>query len=175
MTDGRGRTIDFTNTVVILTSNLGADAVNERAPRRLGFGATQPEETTARDEKILAAARAALPPELYNRFDEVIVFAALNRSDALAIAKLALARLAEEIKEKRGLSLQVDPEAVELLVDQGGFDPTLGGRPIRREIARRVEAPLAELLLRGQAKNGDVVWIAAEGDRIVVDLVGPSS
>jgi ATP-dependent Clp protease ATP-binding subunit ClpC len=178
MTDGRGRTVDFTNTVVILTSNLGVEAANERAPRRLGFGATQSDERTlsaAQGDRILAAARAALPPELYNRFDDVIVFAALTRDDAIAIANLALTRLGEELKQKRGLSLQFDPEAVVLLVDQGGFDPTLGGRPIRREIARRIEAPLAELLLRGEAKPGDVVWVAAEEDRVVVDLVGSAS
>ncbi len=173
MTDGRGRTVDFTNTVVILTSNLGVEAAVERAPRRLGFGAVNDDRAvaTAQSDRILAAARAALPPELYNRFDEVIVFAALTRSDAIAIANLALARLGGELKQKRGLSLQYDPEAVALLVDQGGFDPALGGRPIRREIARRVEAPLAELLLRGEAKPGDVVWITAEEDRVVVDLV----
>ena len=175
MTDGRGRTIDFTNTVVILTSNLGSDVVNERTPRRLGFGATQVESTSTNDDKVLAAARAALPPELYNRFDEVIVFSALTRADVVSIAHLALARLGQELLEKRGLTLQVDPEAVELLIDQGGFDPSLGGRPIRREISRRVEGPLAELLLRGQTKKGDVVWIAAEEDRVVVDIVDPAN
>ncbi|MBI2394481.1 MAG: ATP-dependent Clp protease ATP-binding subunit, partial [Deltaproteobacteria bacterium] len=176
MTDGRGRTIDFTNTVVVLTSNLGSEAANERPSRRLGFGASDDASNAgtqdkARDERILGAARAALPPELYNRFDEVIVFSPLTRADAIAIANLALARLGDELRQKRGLSLQIDPEAVELLVDQGGFDPSLGGRPIRREIARRIEAPLAELLLRGEAKPGDVVWIALEGERVVVDLV----
>lgn len=176
MTDGRGRTIDFTNTVVILTSNLGSDVGSERTPRRLGFGATQaPPDTTAHDDKVLAAARAALPPELYNRFDEVIVFSALTRADVVSIAHLALARLGQELLEKRGLTLQVDPEAVELLIDQGGFDPSLGGRPIRREISRRIEGPLAELLLRGQTKRGDVIWIAAEEDRVVVDIVDPAN
>lgn len=174
MTDGRGRTVDFTNTVVVLTSNLGSDVAHERTSRRVGFGATEDPDTRGHDDKVLAAARAALPPELYNRFDEVIVFSALVRADAIAIANLALARLGAELQEKRGLSLQVDPDAVELLIDQGGFDPSLGGRPIRREISRRIEAPLAELLLRGDCKRGDVVWIAAEGERVVVDLVEPS-
>jgi len=175
MTDGRGRTVDFTNTVVVLTSNLGVEGSNVREPRRLGFGANNDDDRAramAQSDRILAGARAALPPELYNRFDEVIVFAALTRDDAIAIANIALARLGEELKQKRGLSLQFDPEAVALLVDQGGFDPSLGGRPIRREIARRLEAPRAELLLRGDAKPGDVIWIAAEEDRVVVDLVG---
>jgi ATP-dependent Clp protease ATP-binding subunit ClpC len=174
MTDGRGRTVDFTNTVVILTSNLGADVMQEKPSRRLGFGADDAASTEARaklEDRVVAAARAALPPELYNRFDEVIFFQALCREDAVTIASMALARLGDELRTRRGLSLQVDREAVELLLDQGGFDPSLGGRPIRREIARRVEAPLAELLLRGDAKPGDVVWITAEDGRVVVDLV----
>ncbi len=172
MTDGRGRTVDFTNTVVVLTSNLGSDVANERAPRRLGFGSS--DETSDQKgitDRVIAAARGALPPELFNRFDEVIVFAALTRADTIAIANLALAKLGDELRSKRGLSLQFDREAVELVVDEGGFDPSLGGRPIRREIARRIEAPLAELLLRGDAKPGDVVWITVEEGRVVVDLV----
>lgn len=179
MTDGRGRTVDFTNTVVVLTSNLGAHAAEERPSRRVGFGVTQDSAShevavgRERDERVLASARAALPPELYNRFDEVIVFSPLTRADTIAIARLAIARLGEDLQEKRGLALQIDPEALEMLIDQGGFDPTLGGRPIRREIARRVEAPLAELLLRGEAKAGDVVWITAEDGKLVVDLVAP--
>ncbi|MGZ3424662.1 MAG: AAA family ATPase, partial [Polyangiales bacterium] len=175
MTDGRGRTIDFTNTVVVLTSNLGADVTQEKPARRLGFGSSDEqasaEARTQLEDRVVAAARAALPPELYNRFDEVIFFQALCREDAMAIASIALARLGDELRTRRGLSLQVDKEAIELLLDQGGFDPSLGGRPIRREIARRVEAPLAEVLLRGDAKPGDVVWITAEEGRVVVDLV----
>jgi len=175
MTDGRGRTVDFTNTVVVLTSNLGSDIQAERPSRRLGFGGSTENETAAiatkRDEAIVAAARAAMPPELFNRFDEVIVFAPLTRNDAVAIAGLALSRLSEELRQSRGLSLQVETEAIELLLDQGGFDPSLGGRPIRREIARMVEAPLAELLLRGDASPGDVVWVTVEDGHVVVDLV----
>ena len=173
MTDGRGRTVDFTNTVVILTSNLGSGLAPDRPGRRLGFGVAQDEATsaTSRDTQVIAAARATLAPELFNRFDEVIVFAPLVRADALAIARLALDRLDDELRKARGLSLQVDPEAIELLLDQGGFDPSLGGRPIRREIGRAIEGPLAELLLRGETKPGDVVWVTVEDGHLVVDLV----
>jgi ATP-dependent Clp protease ATP-binding subunit ClpC len=171
MTDGRGRTVDFTNTVVILTSNLGAGEVSARPGRRVGFGAEDVHGGDDLEARVIAAARSALPPELYNRFDEIIVYAPLGRADAIAIAGLAVARLGDELRQKRGLSLQIDDEALELLVDQGGFDPALGGRPIRREIARRIEAPLAELLLRGETNPGDVIWISADEGRIVVDVV----
>ena len=179
MTDGRGRTIDFTNTVVVLTSNLGSEVVSEGRPKRLGFGnheaiessAKVEEEGARRDAAIIASARASLPPELFNRFDEVIVFGPLTRKDAVQIARIALDRLSESLRASRGLSLQVDTDAIELILDAGGFDPSLGGRPIRREIGRMVEAPLAELLLRGEASPGDVVWVTVEEGRVVVDLV----
>jgi ATP-dependent Clp protease ATP-binding subunit ClpC len=178
MTDGRGRTIDFTNTVVVFTSNLGSEVSFEapRAPRRVGFGvadggASVPTESLRREEAVIAAARAALPPELYNRYDEVLVFAPLQRADVAQIAKLALDRLGHDLQKSRGLSLQVDPEVIEVLLDHGGFDPSMGGRPVRREVARLVEAPLAELLLKGDVNPGDVVWITVEGGSIVVDLV----
>jgi ATP-dependent Clp protease ATP-binding subunit ClpC len=176
MTDGRGRTIDFTNTVVIFTSNLGSEVAVEvpRAPRRVGFGVSEEPtrtEIARREDAVIAAARAALPPELYNRYDEVLVFSPLQRADVASIAKIALDRLARDLQKARGLSAQIDPEVIDVLLDRGGFDPAMGGRPVRREIARMVEAPLAELLLRGDATPGDVVWITVEDGSIVVDLV----
>ncbi|MFI5302998.1 MAG: AAA family ATPase, partial [Polyangiales bacterium] len=177
MTDGRGRTVDFTNTVVVFTSNLGAEAATDRVARRLGFSSADSDrdDTTRaasdRGDRIAAAARAQLPPELYNRFDEILVYAPLTREDTLSIARITLAKLAAELDKSRGLRLQIDEEAIAAILDQGGFDPTLGGRPIRREVARRIEAPLAELLLRGEAKRGDVVWITLENGQIIVDLV----
>ncbi len=177
LTDGRGRTVDFTNTVVVLTSNLGSEVAAEK-PRRMGFGVVGPDPEAQQketDARVLGAARGALPPELYNRFDEVIVYHPLDRGDALAIAEIALRRLEADLHKSRGLRLQVDREALELLLDEGGFDPSLGGRPIRREISRRIEAPLAELLLRGTSTRGDVVWIAVDDGQIVIDLVTPPS
>jgi ATP-dependent Clp protease ATP-binding subunit ClpC len=143
----------------------------------VGFGAGDDDASVQarKDEKIVAAARAALPPELFNRFDEVLVFSPLCRADAVAIAKLALDRLGEDLAKSRGLVLQVEPEAIELLLDLGGFDPSLGGRPIRREIARTVEAPLAELLLRGDTTPGDVIWVTVDDGNVVVDLVNAST
>ena len=179
LTDGRGRTVDFTNTVVILTSNLGAEVAAER-PRRLGFGVQERDDDVVareQDTRMLAAARAALPPELYNRFDEVIVFHVLDRGDAIAITQMALVRLADDLRKNRGLELRVDREAIELLLDEGGFDPSLGGRPIRREIARRIEAPLAELLLRrdsaesASTAQGEVISVTVEDGQIVLELL----
>jgi ATP-dependent Clp protease ATP-binding subunit ClpC len=179
MTDGRGRTVDFTNTVIILTSNLGAGAVSERRTRRLGFGrddvAAEVAAGEALEHRIIESAKSALPPELYNRFDEVLVYRPLTRADALAIARMSLARLGADLLATRGIALQADDEAIEALLDAGGFDPSMGGRPIRREISRAIEAPLAELLLSGRVARGDTAWVTLD-DRgaVTVDAVSSS-
>ncbi len=177
LTDGRGRTIDFTSTVILLTSNIGADiAVPSSSSRgRIGFSsrAPAPSATTVYEDAVLAAARAALPPELYNRLDEVMAFAPLGRVDVAEVARRMLTSLSEELEALRGVRLDASEAAIELLLDQGGFDPSLGARPMRRAIARLVEAPIAEMILRGEITRGDVVTLDAEEGKIVVDAVTP--
>jgi ATP-dependent Clp protease ATP-binding subunit ClpC len=170
MSDGRGRTVDFTNTVIMLTSNLGAAEFESSGQRRVGFGAA---ETAAqgRDERVVGAARAALAPELYNRIDEVLVFAPLTRSDVLRIAERLVARLGEQLSSERGVRLVVEQAALELLLDRGGYDPRLGARPMRRTLARLLEAPLAERLLRGEIGRGDVVLLGIENSELNFDVV----
>ncbi len=177
LTDGRGRTIDFTNVVVLLTSNLGSEVSVRGASRgRIGFGSRSDEDAkrTAYEEAVLASARAALPPELYNRLDEVLVFAPLSRSDVAEVARRMLAALAEELMRARGVRLDASEAAVEALLDAGGYDPELGARPMRRAIGRHVEAPIAEMILRGELSKGDVATVDAEKGAIVVDAVTPS-
>jgi len=179
LTDGRGRTVDLTNTVILMTSNLGADVSPDRAARgRVGF---QPpaRSSAARDSEyraaVVAAARAALPPELYNRIDEVLAFAPLGRDDVREVARRMLLSLREELARTRGARLDVSEAALDVLLDRGGFDPELGARPMRRAIARQVEAPIAEMLLRGEVARGDVVTVDVEDGAIVVDAVTPST
>jgi ATP-dependent Clp protease ATP-binding subunit ClpC len=177
LTDGRGRTIDFTNTVIILTSNLGAEAAPVRAGRgRIGFGgragADRDAEAEAAD-RVIAAARAALPPELYNRLDEVLAFAPLSRADVAEVARRMLVTLAEDLERTRGVRLDVSEGAIETLLDSGGYDAELGARPMRRAIGRLVEAPIAEMVLRGDLQRGDVATVDSEGGTIVVDSVTP--
>ena len=177
LTDGRGRTIDFTNVVVLLTSNLGSEVSMKGASRgRIGFGSRVDEDAkrSAYEDAVLASARGALPPELYNRLDEVLVFAPLSRSDVAEVARRMLAALAEELMRARGVRLDASEAAVEALLDAGGYDPELGARPMRRAIGRHIEAPIAEMILRNELSRGDVATVDAERGEIVVDAVTPA-
>ncbi len=176
LTDGRGRTIDFTNTVLILTSNLGSEiAVPKGARGRIGFGGRGREEEVraSYSEAVVAAARTALPPELYNRIDEVLSFAPLTRADVSLVARRMLEGLQADLILGRGIKLDVSDDAIEALLDQGGYDPELGARPMRRAIARLVEAPIADLILKGEVRRDDVITVDAEGGAIVVDAITP--
>ncbi len=177
MTDGRGRTVDFTNAVIVMTSNLGADVARPTTRGRIGFGAKADARTsgnaTAYEEAMCAAARVALPPELYNRIDEVLAFEALGRADVAEVARRMLRALGEELEAARGVRLDVSDAAVEALLDSGGFDTELGARPMRRAIARQVEAAIAEMILEGKLVRGDVALVDVEEGRVVVDAVRP--
>ncbi|MCA9626627.1 MAG: ATP-dependent Clp protease ATP-binding subunit, partial [Myxococcales bacterium] len=164
LTDSKGRTVDFTNTLILVTSNLGAAAVAAGPKRRVGFGTSRndSEVADAKEQAVISAARAALAPELFNRFDEVLAFRALERDDVREIARRLLMQLGTHLLTERGLKLEMEEEALDVLLDAGGFDPSLGARPMRRSIARLIEAPLAELLLEGALGEGDTVMLLAD-------------
>ncbi|HEX6766694.1 MAG TPA: ATP-dependent Clp protease ATP-binding subunit, partial [Polyangiaceae bacterium] len=172
MTDGRGRTIDFTNSVILMTSNLGSEEAGEKR-RRVGFGGG--EEGSDLEARITQAARAALAPELYNRIDEVMVFSPLGKGEVREIARRLLGGVTRALEVQRGVRLEYGPDVVELLLDQGGYDPTLGARPMKRTIARLVEAPLAERLLRGELPRGSIALIETNGTELDFDVVEPGS
>jgi ATP-dependent Clp protease ATP-binding subunit ClpC len=174
LTDGRGRVVDFSNTVILLTSNLGADSYSKKRTSRVGFGAigeSADELDADRDAEVVAAARRALAPELYNRLDEVLVFAPLARASVREVARRMLAKTAASLFAEKGVELDVSDHAIDALLDLGGYDPSLGARPMRRTIAREVEARLANLVLGGQLKRGDVALLEASRGKIVVDVV----
>jgi ATP-dependent Clp protease ATP-binding subunit ClpC len=175
LTDGRGRTIDFTNTVIILTSNIGSDLAPASQRGRIGFGARRSvvEQNAEYETAVIGAARAALPPELYNRLDEVLAFPPLTREDVAEVARRMLVILGTELEGARGVRLDASEAAIEALLDAGGFDAELGARPMRRAIARLVEAPIAELILRGELSRGDVATVDVEDGKVVVDAVTP--
>ncbi|HET8937962.1 MAG TPA: ATP-dependent Clp protease ATP-binding subunit [Polyangiales bacterium] len=162
LTDGRGRTVDFTNTVIVMTSNLG---VETNSKGRIGFGDAR---LTAGDYAagVLARVRAALPPELWNRIDEPLCFLPLVESELSEIARRMLRAVGELAHARHGVSLDIDESAVALLLRSGGFDPALGARPMRRTVSRLVEAPLAQALLAAEFKAGDRIRIAAAQDVI---------
>jgi ATP-dependent Clp protease ATP-binding subunit ClpC len=173
MTDGRGRTIDFTNTVILLTSNIGAELTASSGRSRIGFGSERAASVARYQDAVCDAARRALPPELYNRLDEVLAFAPLGREDVAEVARRILRTLASDLERSRGTKLDVAPAAVEALLDAGGFDPELGARPMRRAIGRLIEAPIAEMILRGELRRGDIATVDVENGTIVVDAVSP--
>lgn len=178
LTDGRGRTIDFTNTVILLTSNIGAELSPATQPRgRIGFGGEARRRDTEREharyqDAMSDAARRALPPELVNRLDEVLAFAPLGRDDVAEVARRILRTLAKDLDAARGVRLDASAVAIDALLDQGGFDPEMGARPMRRAIGRLVEAPIAEMLLKGELGRGDVARVEVdERGAIVVGAV----
>jgi ATP-dependent Clp protease ATP-binding subunit ClpC len=156
LTDGRGRQVDFAGTVVILTSNLGSEAA-ARTGGAMGFGASS--RTSAPGERALDAARAALPPELWNRLDERLVFGLLSREHLVRIARLLLRESSRRLEEERRIRFTLTEAAVAHLVDEGGSNPALGARPLRAAVQRLVEAPLAERILAGSIAAGAAVEV----------------
>jgi ATP-dependent Clp protease ATP-binding subunit ClpC len=166
LTDGRGRRVDFSQTVILLTSNLGAEASGALRRRRAGFGnETEPRQEEL-EQAVLGTARSSLAPELYNRIDEVLVLGPLDRSQVKEIARRLLGRLGQHLLAQRGVTLEWEAELLDHLLDQGGYDPSLGARPMKRTLARLVEAPLAEWILNGQAEQGRKLRLGIQQGRV---------
>jgi ATP-dependent Clp protease ATP-binding subunit ClpC len=160
LTDGRGRQVDFSNAVVILTSNLGAAEATRASSGAMGFGAQ--ERAAPRADRVLDAARGAVPPELWNRLDERIVFGPLSRDDVARVARLILGDSSRRLEAERKIRFAATDAAVDHLLDHGGWDPALGARPMRGAVQRLVEAPLAERILAGELGAGDEVVVDVE-------------
>ena len=164
LTDSQGRQVDFKNTVIILTSNVGASEIS--AAKTLGFvaSATAGEENERR-ERMMRALRSTFRPEFLNRVDEVIIFNSLSRKDIAAIAKLMLADVTERSRSI-GISLSFSPAVTELLAEKG-FDENWGARPLRRTVMRLVEDQLSTDLLEGKFSAGDRVLADVADEKIV--------
>jgi len=165
LTDSKGRTVDFRNAVLIMTSNVGASHLKQTGP--LGF--TQPtadDKYNAMKEKVLEALKKSFRPEFLNRIDETIVFHALEKSHIKEIVGLMLKELEARLKDNE-LSLDVKDKAKDVLAEKG-FDPTYGARPLRRAIQRLIEDPLAEEMLKGTYKAGDTVVVDVEDNQIIL-------
>ncbi|RKT05521.1 ATP-dependent Clp protease ATP-binding subunit ClpB [Streptomyces sp. 3211.6] len=155
LTDGQGRTVDFRNTILILTSNLGSQFLVDPLP-------------SAEDKKarVLEVVRASFKPEFLNRLDDLVVFAALTRDELAHIAELQIGRLAKRLADRR-LALDVTPEALAWLADKGN-DPAYGARPLRRLIQTAVGDRLAKEILSGEVKDGDTVRVDVAGEDLLV-------
>ena len=177
LTDGRGRTVDFTNTIIVLTSNLGVSTQKRSQP--VGFGSGEREsgrnaepssERNDEGARVIEAARAALRPELFNRLDEVLYFPRLGRADVRRIAANMLAQVVEAMLREQAVRLEVDDSALDALVAAGGFDAELGARPMRRTIGREVESPLATRILEGALGPGDTIRLVGRPSDADSDL-----
>ena len=168
LTDGEGRTVDFTNTVVVMTSNLGAG----EAKRPLGFaaGAADPAADRMRD-----AAKRAFLPEFLNRIDEIVVFEPLTEVQVERIGELICSRIAERLREERGVELDVEPGLVARLAREG-FDPEFGARPLKRHVRRTLEKELTRAILDGRIAEGARVLAREaedEGEDIPLEVTQP--
>ena len=157
LTDGQGRTVDFRNTLIILTSNLGAQYLSE-----LPVGAKASEA----EGQVMETVRGHFRPEFLNRLDEMILFDRLSRENMDGIVKIQLARLAKRL-EPRKIELDVNSVAMTWLADKG-YDPVYGARPLKRVIQKSLLDPLAELILAGAVKDGEVLAVGADGDGLVL-------
>ncbi|RIK87762.1 MAG: ATP-dependent chaperone ClpB [Hyphomicrobiales bacterium] len=155
LTDGQGRTVDFRNTLIIMTSNLGAEYLVS-----LGEG----EDVDKVRDEVMAVVKASFRPEFLNRVDEVILFHRLRRQDMGQIVQIQLARL-EGLLADRKIVLDLDDEAVEWLADKG-YDPAYGARPLKRVIQKHLQDPLAEKILSGDILDGSTVKVTAGSDRL---------
>ena len=170
ITDSLGRKIDFRNTIIIMTSNVGAELIKRQTS--LGFGAQTGEESYEQmKSKILEESKKVFKPEFLNRLDDMIVFHTLERPDLVRIVDLEVAKVVARVRNK-AIHIHLDPTAVELLIEKG-YDPTYGARPMRRAVERCLEDPLAEELLRGNIKAGDTVEVHAEADKLIFKAVQP--
>ncbi|MEY2482560.1 MAG: ATP-dependent Clp protease ATP-binding subunit ClpC [Verrucomicrobiota bacterium] len=161
VTDSLGRKIDFRNTIIIMTSNAGAELI--RRQTTMGFGApTDSSDYNSMRDKILEETKRVFKPEFLNRLDEIIVFHTLSKPDLLKIVDLEVDKVKRRLKLKE-IEIVLDEPAHEFVINKG-YDPTYGARPMRRAVERYLEDPLAEELLKGTVKAGDIVEVTVAGD-----------
>ncbi len=168
ITDSLGRKIDFRNTIIIMTSNVGAELIKRQTS--LGFGAIAGNESYEQmRDKILEESKRTFKPEFLNRLDDMIVFHTLGRPDLAKIVNLEVAKVVDRIGTK-SIKVILDASAVAFLIDKG-YDPTYGARPMRRAVEKFLEDPLAEELLRGNIKAGNTLNVRAAPERLEFDVV----
>jgi ATP-dependent Clp protease ATP-binding subunit ClpC len=163
ITDSLGRKIDFRNTIIIMTSNVGADLI--RRQTTLGFGAPKLDDNyDVMRDKIMEETKRVFKPEFLNRLDDTIVFHTLTKPDLIQIVELEVAKVIQRIKSK-DIHLILEESAKEFLIEKG-YDPLYGARPMRRAVERHLEDPLAEELLRGNIKTHENIHVKRDGEKL---------
>lgn len=177
LTDSQGRTVDFRNTVIIMTSNLGVKALHKNSPE-LGFLAAKKSDFNVDENKeiefkeakksVMDAVKRHFRPEFLNRIDEMIVFHPLTEEDLKEIVTILMSDVTKRLGE-RDLQLEITPEAMKLLIKEGS-DFTMGARPLKRAIQRLIEDPVSDLILKGDAKEGKTIKVDAKDKDLVVSI-----
>lgn len=163
LTDGQGRTVDFRNTVIIMTSNLGTEFAKQSGA--LGFVTSSDHETVANHKRIEKAMRETFRPEFLNRIDEIIIFSPLSQEDVTQIVDLQMQSIAQRLAEQ-GLTVELS-ESARLWLAEEGFDADYGARPLRRALQHYIESPLSIKLLKNEFKAGDVIQVDTDGEIII--------
>ena len=161
LTDGQGRTVDFRNTLIVMTSNLGAEHLTA-----LG----ENETVDSVSSLVMDAVRMAFRPEFINRIDEVVLFDRLRAKDMGAIVQIQLKRL-ENLLTSRKIQIELDDDAISWLAAKG-YEPVYGARPLKRVVQTALQDPLAEMILSGDVHDGDTVAVTAGSDRLLLKVAG---
>jgi ATP-dependent Clp protease ATP-binding subunit ClpB len=157
LTDGKGRTVDFKNTVIIMTSNIGSHEILNN-------------DFKVAKERVLDIMKSHFRPEFLNRIDDIIVFNALTSQQVADIAAILLGNLNKRLKKQLNISLSWDNKALDLLA-KAGYDPNFGARPLKRLISRMVETELSKRIIKGDVPEGSRVELSAANDKIILDVV----
>src|SRR5699024_10986948 len=160
LTDGQGRTVDFRNTIIVMTSNLGSHRIQELA----GSGGDSEVTYTQMKAEVMGVVQDHFRPEFVNRLDEIVVFRPLDKDAIRAIARIQMQGLEKRLEERQ-LTLEVSDKALDLLANVG-FDPVYGARPLKRAIQQQLENPLAQKLLAGEFAPGDTIRVDVDNGRL---------
>ena len=167
LTDSKGRKVNFRNTIIIMTSNLGATALRDE--KSVGFGAKDiSDDYNAMSAKIRETLKKTYRPEFLNRIDDIVIFHSLNKKELHQIVKLMANQLVERLKGQ-DINLRLTPAAIDLIADKG-FDPEYGARPIRRALQTEIEDRLSEELLAGHVAKGDTVVVGAHKGKVKITI-----
>jgi len=164
LTDNVGRVVNFRNTIILMTSNVGSDTIKKQSS--MGFSPiTDANSYEQMREKILEEAKKTFRPEFLNRLDDIIVFRSLTKPDLIGILDLEINKVMARLMKNRNIALQLDEKAKDFLVGKG-YDPQYGARPMRRAVERFLEDPLAEELLKGNLHDGEPIAVSADAERL---------
>jgi ATP-dependent Clp protease ATP-binding subunit ClpC len=173
LTDSLGRTVDFRNTIIIMTSNVGAQLLQRQTSMGFAAAASSFNDAEKMREKVLEEAKRVFKPEFLNRISDIIFFRPLDKNDLIKIVELETAQFAKRLSERK-IALEFTQGAKDLLIEKG-YDEKYGARPLRRAVEHFLEDPLAEALLRGEVKDGEPCVVDREGDKLVFKQKTPTA